>query len=274
MPSFIPIVSVYMTARNGMPHIRTAIASIQSQTLSQWELVVVDDASDDETYDFVLSLCRQDNRIKLFKSGFGRSRSLRMAVENCSAELIANLDADDLMHPLRLEIQSDYFKKSESLALNSTDAIIIDNRETEFDGSIKKGVVLKKITSSMLAKRNVICHSTVMMRRSAYIVSGGYDENRISQIDYELWLRMITKGFEMNLTNLKLGAKRVHSRQSFENKKRIKYLLSSLRLQLHAIQELRMSKIYLLIAYCRFFYGMFPQMLRTNIRKIGSLIMN
>ncbi len=272
MSFHLPIVSVYMTVRNGMPYVQSAIASIKGQTLSQWELIVFDDGSEDETYDYILGLCREDNRIKLFKSGaVGRARSLIMAVEKCSADLIANLDADDLMHPLRLEIQAEYFNRSKSLALNSTGAKII-NREIEFNDVIKEDALLSEITPNVLVKKNIVCHTTVMMRRSAYFAIGGYDQNRISQIDYDLWLRMIAQGFEMNCLNNNLGAKRIHSNQSFENKKRIKYLLSCLDLQLKAIENLGMPKIYIIFPYFQFIYGTLPQSLRMMLRKMGSSI--
>ncbi len=123
MISMPPLVSIVTPAYNAEKFIRRTIRSVQSQSFSDWEMIVVDDGSKDKTRQIVESFASKDQRIRLIKmpenSGLAaitRNRGLKEA----KGEFIAFLDDDDIWHPRKLEIQLDYFEKNPTAQIIAT----------------------------------------------------------------------------------------------------------------------------------------------------------
>jgi glycosyltransferase involved in cell wall biosynthesis len=106
------LVSILTPTYNTEKFIRATIESVQNQTYQNWEMILVDDASTDETVKIISDFVEKDNRIKLFKltknSGNGFARNV--ALEKASGKYIAFLDADDLWFPNKLEKQLQFLK--------------------------------------------------------------------------------------------------------------------------------------------------------------------
>ena len=104
-----PVVSVIMPAFNSERHIAESIASVQAQTLSSWELLIVDDCSTDNTSEIVGKLSESDSRIRLISQSEngGAALARNTALENVCGRYVAYLDADDLWLPEKLEKQID-----------------------------------------------------------------------------------------------------------------------------------------------------------------------
>ena len=98
------MVSVLITTYNCAPYIAQAVQSILNQTFQYFEFLIVDDGSTDNTEDIVKSF--SDKRIRYIKRNhFGRAAGLNFGLKNSSNEIIALMDADDISHPQRLELQ-------------------------------------------------------------------------------------------------------------------------------------------------------------------------
>lgn len=98
------LISVLTPFKNTADFLPSCIKSIQSQTYTFWELIIVDDNSSDNSYDIVNSYAIKDPRIKLFKnSGAGIISALRLAFENSQGEFITRMDSDDIMAPNKLQ---------------------------------------------------------------------------------------------------------------------------------------------------------------------------
>lgn len=114
MKDSIPLVSIVMPAYNSSATIEQSINSVREQSFSQWELIVVDDCSNDHTINIVKELSDQDERIKLIKlnknSGAGTARN--RAIKDSKGRYIAFLDSDDLWSPEKLEKQIDFMHQS------------------------------------------------------------------------------------------------------------------------------------------------------------------
>ncbi len=106
------LVSILMPTFNAEKFIKAAIESVQKQTYENWEMILVDDASTDETVKIIDDFAQKDSRIKLFQletnsgNGFARNKAL----EKASGKYIAFLDADDLWFPTKLEKQIQFLK--------------------------------------------------------------------------------------------------------------------------------------------------------------------
>lgn len=263
----LPLVTFYMSVKNGLPYLHGSIESIKNQTYPNWEAVIVDDGSNDETLKLLQDVERQDPRFKvLATNGVGRGKALNMAIENSEGEYVANLDADDLSHPQRLEIQVDILRATGYRLLFSKINIIHDDEQLEWSRvSLPFHHHVNDVTLELM-KRNPVSHISVMCRREDVLNVEGYSERRKSQLDYDLWFRMVKSGIRLYKTDYTLATKRIHTNQSFENKRRFNYLLSSVLLQNRIISELNGGMKYRAYPVARFIYGLCPQRIRVRRR--------
>lgn len=261
-----PLVSFYMTVKNGFPFLPDSIDSIRKQSYSNWEAVIVDDASCDDTLAYLREIERADARFRVIATeGVGRGRALNIALENARGVYVANLDADDLAHPQRIEIQISILKSTGSLFLYSDAEFVYDDGVADwlpipvpFDSHLDD-------VSMELMKRNPVSHISVISLRESILEVGGYSEKRKSQLDYELWFRLVRHGIKLHKVKYALVAKRIHTGQSFENKRRMKYLFSSTALQNKIITEMQGGVRYRIYPALRLLYGLLPQKFRAHI---------
>lgn len=262
-----PLFSFYMTVKDGLPYILNATESMRNQTYFNWECVIVDDASTDGTVAFLKVLESKDSRFKVFfTDGVGRGVALNIALGNCSGKYVANLDADDMAHPQRAKLQVYFMEKYNYNFTSSLSTFIYDSELPKWEDVDDYSCVVLKSLNSYLFKSNPVSHTTVAMNREVLLSVGGYDEKRKAQLDYELWGRLASFGIELVLIDKKLGAKRIHGAQSFENKNRLSYLFSSVSLQAKIIKDLSGSRVNYFYPIARLFYGCLPQIFRVKRR--------
>ena len=116
------LISILTPFKNTALFLETCIASIQNQTYTHWELLIIDDHSTDNSFNIVNNYTRKDPRIKLFKNkGFGIIDALQFAFSKSSGAFITRMDSDDIMHARKLEVLSNnllqYGKKHVAVGL-------------------------------------------------------------------------------------------------------------------------------------------------------------
>jgi glycosyltransferase involved in cell wall biosynthesis len=182
-----PAISVLMSVRNGAPWVRDAVESVLEQTVTDLELVVIDDGSTDATTSLLATI--GDPRLRVERQApRGLTPSLNRALALARAPLLARLDADDVALPERLACQRAFLDAHPDVGLLGTGAREVDasGREIgvvsppEDDAAIRRAMI----------RRNPFVHSSVMMRRRALEEAGGYDERLGVAQDYDLWMRM------------------------------------------------------------------------------------
>ena len=125
-----PDVSVICTVKNGETTIERMLESLLLQTFPSWELIVIDDGSTDRTPDILRAYQQTDPRIRLSLSGgIGRGKALNLATAHAEAPLIANMDADDVMHPQRLETQVRFMNTRPDVFLVGSESLLIHGDE-------------------------------------------------------------------------------------------------------------------------------------------------
>ena len=109
-----PLVSVIMPAYNASQYIAKTISSVQAQTFTNWELIVVDDYSSDNTVEIVNGFLRDDSRIRLYRNAqnMGVAKSRNRALEQCQGDYVAFLDSDDIWYSDKIELQLQCFSQS------------------------------------------------------------------------------------------------------------------------------------------------------------------
>lgn len=182
-----PRVSVVMTVYNGARHLREAVESILDQTLPDFEFLIVDDASTDETPQILAEYARKDGRIIVLRNetNLGPYPSANQALEAARAPLIARMDADDISEPERLGKQAAFLDSHPDHMLVATSYRAID--ETGRTRYVKKKPATGGRVRWWLRFRMPIEHPSVMFRfRYRDGTPVRYDENyRLAQ-DYAL----------------------------------------------------------------------------------------
>ena len=121
-----PKITVLMSVYNGEKYLQETIESVLSQSYKNFELLIIDDKSTDKTCLIINSF--KDPRIKLIINNqrLGLSKSLNVGIKLSSGEYIARLDADDICHQNRLEIQKLYLENNPDCGILATNAILIN----------------------------------------------------------------------------------------------------------------------------------------------------
>lgn len=203
-----PTVSVIMTVHNGQRYLAQAIDSIGRQSLTDFEFVIVDDGSNDRTAAILEEAQQADPRVEVISSSrLGRARALNMAWAHAQSMYVANLDADDLAHPERLERQITFLHQHPEVGLLGTASRVLDE-ETGNESTVSPPLQ-DNILRSVLGRRNPFHHSSVMMPRRVLEEEGGYKESYRVGIDYELWVRIACRFELANLPDV-LATRRVH----------------------------------------------------------------
>jgi len=262
-----PLINVYMTVKNGIPWVEHAILSIQKQTMGNWEFIIVDDGSTDATPDLLKKIQSQDSRIRVIPTGgVGRGAALNIALSNCQSDFVANLDADDLAHPHRLEIQYQAALENQEYSVFCSKGVIItDETKPNWPNLLEDRIILKDVTR-LLVYGNQVNHSSTFARREAFCEVGNYKENLLIE-DYDLWVRLAASGHKIARVESPLVAKRLHHNQSFEAKKHLAYVLRSLKIQRTAINNLHGGPRAWFYLIARLPWGILPRNVRQKYYK-------
>jgi glycosyltransferase involved in cell wall biosynthesis len=261
--------SIYMTVRNGQGYVLDALASVRQQTVDDYEFVIVDDGSSDDTVRILEAEARADSRMRVISTGgVGRARALNMALHACSAQYVLNLDADDLAHPKRIEYLYVAMRDNPEYNLVSAKNIRFWDDNAPAWPEVDYGTSQLKRVNHSLLYGNPICHSGIIAKHSSLLAVGGYNESRRSQIDYDLWVRMAKNGASLGLIDLPLVAKRMNRSQSFAGQQPIRYALRGVRIRVWALRTLNAGWLAWANLAVRFIWAFIPLRARYHLRKM------
>jgi glycosyltransferase involved in cell wall biosynthesis len=199
-----PLVSVIIPTYNRKNFLKIAIDSVLNQSFNNFELLIIDDGSNDSTEELVKSF--KDQRIRYFKldKNYGPSYARNFGIKNSNADFVAFLDSDDFWKKEKLEIQYSEMLKNNDYLLSHTDEIWLRNGKILNPKKIhlkEGGDIFKK--SLKLCSISI---STVMAKKSLFDIVGFFDESLPACEDYDMWLR-VTALFPVLFINKKLTVK-------------------------------------------------------------------
>ena len=187
-----PTVSVIIPAYNAASFVQETIKSVLDQTFHDFELIVVDDGSTDQTSEIIKKY--KDKRIRyFFKSNSGVSETRNFGLENAKGDVVAFLDADDLFLPTNLEKKVFYLRANPETDLVHSSEIRFSSATGENITTVfgSEGKVLEKL----LAMRGNVIHSpsSVVVRKRLLDQVGGFDPKLSTSADWDMWVRLSAK---------------------------------------------------------------------------------
>jgi len=184
-----------MSTYNGEQFLGAAIDSIIAQTSSAWQLIVVDDASTDQSPAIVASY--QDPRIRLLRlpANIGQSGALNAGLSEVETRFVTRLDQDDLASPERVAVMLEYVGQHPEVVLAGSWAEIIDDQGRPV-GQFEPPTDDQTLRSMLIEQpsRLPFAHSSVVFRADIARQVGGYPTDLRIAMDYALWLRLMPHG--------------------------------------------------------------------------------
>ena len=171
-----------------------AITSIQKQTITDWEFIICDDGSNDDTWEIADAFRENDNRIVLQKNekNLGLNATLNKCLSVARGQYIARMDGDDICAPERFEKELLLYSEHPEAGVISCSMNFFDD-----DGTFGSLIYDEAPQPADLLHGSQFCHAGALMRRDVLMKLGGYSESRdtLRVEDFDLWVRMYAAGY-------------------------------------------------------------------------------
>ena len=214
-----PKVSVIIPTYNCERYVLEAIESVSRQTFNHWELIIVDDGSTDNTCETVKCYLSEKRVRYIFQRNRGLATARNTGIRESSGEYIQFLDADDLIHAEKLEIQSQYFDLRKDVDVVFSDYSFFKDGKPEALIEPPARKLSGDIKTDML-RGNFVVVNSLLTKKEAIKSVGGFDETLAGAEDWDLWLRMLLSGKVFRRLDEKLAFVRIHPGRMTRNRLR------------------------------------------------------
>lgn len=261
-----PLISVIMGVYNDEKFLSDAIESVLSQTFQEFEFIICNDCSTDESLPIIKKYMEKDERIILLNNNknLGLAYSLNQCLEVARGVYIARMDSDDICFPDRLEKELSYMQSHPLCDVLGTSALIIDNQNNvvrEF-----KKFKLELNLRDCLRESSLI-HPSVMMKKSAINSVQGYSVNSLTKRaeDYDLWCKLVSNGFVLNNINEIL----LYYREDLSGlkKRKYKYRIQEFKIKFYWNKKQKYLIVNLPYIVKPLIVGLLPKKLLLRLRK-------
>ena len=273
-------ISIIIPTYNYAQYICEAIESVLNQTYKDFEIIVVDDGSTDNTKEVIKPYL---NKIKyIYQQNSGPSAARNRGIKEAKGEYIAFLDADDIWLAQKLELQIKFMEKEKEVGLIFSDMILFNEKGIIKNSFLKEKLFFNKLSIKPLSstekviydnvfnallQENFIPTNTVIVKKECFNKVGFFDETLFSVEDRDMWLR-IGLFYDIGFINFPLVLTRFHetnisANQELALKSRLKVMkkflnYSNLPIKSKKIIKQTINKIYFDLGYLYFTYEKFP----------------
>ncbi|MFA6410783.1 MAG: glycosyltransferase [Candidatus Buchananbacteria bacterium] len=209
MSNLQPKISVIMPFYNAQRFLAKAIESILNQTFSDFELILINDASTDNS-DQIVKKYLADSRIVYIKNekNQGIVANLNLGLKSAKAEIIARMDGDDVALAKRFEEQFRFLLENKDVAVVGSYVKIIDEFDKEIDYRTKP-IDTKEIEKNLITYSPLV-HPSTMFRKSVVLQVGAYRPEYLYLEDIDLWYRIVYLGYKISNVSQYLLSYRYH----------------------------------------------------------------
>lgn len=192
-----PLISVILPVYNAEGYIRESVQSILNQSYQNFEIIIIDDASTDNTLKIIKGI--QDARIQIIvkNKNSGYVDSLNLGIAKAKGCFIARMDADDISLSNRFEEQITYLINNPGIVAVASRIKIIDEFNNVIgDWKNDADAISVAEIKNYLPRGNCLCHPSMMIRRNVFNFYS-YDNRQYGSEDWDLWLTLISDGFKI-----------------------------------------------------------------------------
>lgn len=185
-----PLLSVVMSVYNSEKYVVEAIDSVLSQTFKNFEFIIINDGSTDNSFELLQEKAAVDSRVILIdRKNSGLTKSLNIALKRAKGKYIARIDADDICLPKRFQVQLDFLENNSNYGLVGSKYKIIDDASLVVCSQRVPFFATDDQIKGNIYRLNPFFHSSMMIEKKLFDYFGCYDERFIYSQDYECWLR-------------------------------------------------------------------------------------
>lgn len=200
-----PLISVLMPAYNAQRYLRQAVDSVLAQTCRDFEFLIIDDGSTDDTPAILAEYAAKDPRIRIKTSkNQGVSNALNEALKLAQGQYVARMDADDVSLPTRFEKQARFLTEHPDYVLVGSRCMLIDPDGYPICEKTDIALDHEEIDSLLLRMSWPLVHPAVMIRTEKLRLIGGYNPQYRTNQDHDLFLRLAEVGRLANLPEVLL----------------------------------------------------------------------
>ena len=263
-----PTISVIMSVYNDSKYLEKSIESILNQTYNDFEFIICNDCSSDDSLSIIEKYAMLDKRIVIINNqdNLGLATSLNKCLDIAKGEFIARMDSDDISLPNRFKEELDFLKTHSEIAVVGCKCNVIDDLgEKRKEFLIHEG----EVTLLDAIKKTQIIHPTVMMRKSALLKVSGYtvDEKTQRAEDYDLWCKLLEKGYK--IFNIDRILFLYREGISGIKKRKYRYRIQEYQLKKYWMKKKKVPIITYLYAIKPHFVGCIPTVLMNMYKRIN-----
>jgi glycosyltransferase involved in cell wall biosynthesis len=214
-----PIVTIVMPSYNHEPFVESAIRSILAQTFPDFEIVVVDDGSADNTKTIIDKIKDPRLRSVFLEKNVGACEAINIGIRLSKGKFIAICNSDDIWEPEKLQMQVDFLGKNSEICAtfsnvwwinDSGDDLKAENLPSFCNIFAQRNRSRFSWQRDLIERGNCLCHPSILIRKAAYD-NLGYYNNHLRQLpDFDMWLRLVRK-YEIHVMPDKLMRFRLHA---------------------------------------------------------------
>ncbi|MBQ8238027.1 MAG: glycosyltransferase [Oscillospiraceae bacterium] len=257
-------ISILMGIYNCADTLEQAVLSIQNQTYSNWELILCEDGSSDNTYEVAQTLASKDSRIVLLRNekNLGLNATLNRCFRVASGEFIARMDGDDDCMPDRFEKQLHFLESHPEFQIVSSAMTLFDE-----SGEWGRAVCPEYPQPEDTVGGTAFCHAAVLMKKECMDAVGGYTEDpRMLRVeDVNLWIKLYAAGYRGY--NIQEPLYRMRNDQNALNRRKYIYRVNSVYVRMQGCRMLKLGPKSYLKACSPMINGLVPARLRQWMRK-------
>ena len=258
----LPFITVFTPNYNKSKYLPETIESVLHQTYENFEYIIIDDCSTDDSWDIISNYASKDERIKAYRNNENlkivKTRNKGFQFSSKEAKYFAILDSDDVSTLERLEKQVNFLEENPRYGLIGSDLIVIDEESKEI--GYRKYASSDLDIRKVITRLNPIAQSSVLIRKQAIQEVGFYDEKWSVCQDYDYWLRIginwKLKNFDKSLIKYRLSRTQVkitNLKETIQNT----YLIQKKAIKEYNYDDSIYNKFYRLILRLSFSYPKF-----------------